>query len=498
MPLRNILINGILRRGTVGAKVHNELIEDLPADNLDAEAQRRLPPDPASLPSGNILQVGSEAEGSRTWTHGTRPSGTFAGVSHDDTLTGDGHNSQLGVARPFTAADEQKVDALRYEGRVRWSGTITIATSTSPQWGEATTLRGFADTAEPVDHAADTSFGSLSDNTDGDNRVYRLYYNSADKELVFSIANDPDLSSDVLVVDSHQLHFDHTEKLDPSDTGGNFTLYTWTGVPAVLQGANASYSIIEPLADDDYLPQGGSGYLKRTADGDEFTNVDYSDVQNAPAAPPAIVESLEYNPAIGTEVRISGVKSYIVTVVGTVTAPATGEYLVQFDDQAIGGVTLASINAYDTTYRGTLSPIRNGRVFATYIQANNAVANASVIVNGESHSINATWLDQASSQHEHEIPDLSYSDFAVGTPVYIQFVIGSSQSPASKSIGEAGEILQVQYSARDQWVYSGFAPLDDTGKVQFDFWPFEVMTAAAYTQLVNDGNRRDGVLYLTY
>ena len=269
--------------GTIAPAVRDALASLTTTTRLSASAIQGLAP-PSDTAPGNT--PGSASAGAATayargdHDHGITPGtgggggditggtggggGDITGGTAGTGLTGGGVTGAvtLNVANPFTTADEQKLNSLRYEGRVLWSSTMTSGNSVSGQWGEIGISRGYGD-APPGD--TNTDFGSLSDDTIGSVKVYALFQNP-DNEVVMWVHGDQAWNDRALAVADRQFHFSHAEHLDVTDTGGPESIYTWTGVPAgVFGGATTAITLTEPLEDADYLPTGGPGYLQRSA-----------------------------------------------------------------------------------------------------------------------------------------------------------------------------------------------------------------------------------------
>ena len=487
MALRDILLNGILRAGTVGAKIHKSLVSDLDKDNFDTATQRRLPPDPASLPSGNILQVGSEAEGSRTWTHGTRPTGGGAAISSSNpepvdnapaagsanTASAADHKHRLNIANTGdidASWDEETVRLNLENTRLRdWGADLTgegyrlvDGAITQTTWTTEPTLAQLAaaDTGnyyEGVSRLTDVWVGISIDSTMPLTDTAELRVGASDDGSILFVKEQTNIL---------RVKFPHfTSK---GSTGGR-SYFTYR-VPDIPLGDYVTVVRHEPLTIN----------TSTTRFDPPFAHESHL---------PELVTSLPFEPSVGTTRRITGAVSYPVTVEGTVTATAnTGELLLQFTDQVVNGLTLAQINIYGSDYQDHLSSLRNGKVFAQFVETNNAVANASVYIDGTAHAITATYLDQQQSSKEHEVPTLDPANFAAGQTVRIQFIRGSDQSPASKSIGHAGQTVTVVYAGNDQWNWSGSAPLDAQGRIQFSFLGVR-LTQAEYTALtIKDPN----------
>ena len=431
-----------------------------------------------------------DAPSARHWAHYIDVSDA---IVFDATMAGAGTNADpRRVAHPFTAADRTELDSFRHEGRVEWSATITNGSSTPGEWGETDTQRGYG-VAPPGD--TDAAFGSITDNTIGTAVLYFLGQNSRN-EVVMWIAGDQTWNENFLWVGDTQLHFATAQRLDVAATGGPESIYTWLNQPADLfAGAETDVSLSTPLTDDDYV------------DGSPTAELQYYGTARGATAPfapgwqslavqelPALVTALPYHPAVGTTRRISGEISYTDTTEMTVGSATAGASLGEFDDQTIGGLTLQRVSIYAPDYTGTESAARAGKVFAVFQQVNNAIAGAKLLLDGTEHDITATYAS-AAADHEHEIPTLQPDALSPGT-YRVQFIHGDDQSPANKTIGRAGEIVEVEYSARDQWVYTGSAPLNDIGVVPLAFLPIVQVTQSQYDALSAAGNLQADTLYV--
>ena len=418
----------------------------------------------------------------------------FTGVTLGDNpgLTGRGTpGSPLVNDRQFTADDKDKLNNLKHRGRLLWETTITNGDSTAGQWGQGASGRGVGN---PPPGDTDTAFGEFSNDQipDGGSTVtaYALWRN-AEGELEFWVHGDHDWQTYYFETpDGTQYHFGSAELLNTTDTGGVEAIRTWRSVPAsVFAGATTVMKLYRPYADDAYLPPGGTTgqIIHRTATGADWE--DYT-------PEPDLLTALPYAPDIGTKVRYSGVATYPVTVEATVTNPTTGSYIVGFDDQTAGGLTLQQLNYYTSDYNGPEAVARRNKVFATYQQVDNTTADAAILVNNTRHAIATAYLN-AAADHEHAIASLKTTDFAVGTTYRIQFVVAAVKSPADKSIGHAGVINEFEYSAVDTWVYAGSAPLNSDGDVPLTSLPFVTLTQAAYDALAAGSNLDSGKWYLT-
>ena len=431
------------------------------------------------------------APSSRHWSHFLD---TQDAVIFDNTMAGAGtEDNPRRVARPFTAADEAKLDAVRHEGREEWTAVITNGSSTPNQWGSNAASRGYG-MAPPGD--TDAAFGSITDNTIGSVTLYALFQNSTN-ELIMWVHGDQSWNQNFLTVGDNQFHFSAAERLNTTDTGGPESIYTWrNNVPAGLfAGATAAVSVSTPLTDDDYvhgLPDAELEYYGSPRGYQRGQKPTWNSLQVQELA--QLVTALPYHPAIGSLRRISGVVEYPDTVEMTVGAATAGASLGNFDDQTIGTLTLQRVSIYARDYTGAESAARAGKVFATFQQVNNNILNAQLFVDGTAHDITNTYAS-AVADHEHEIAGLGPDDLPAGT-YRVQFIQGDDQSPENKSIGRAGSIVTVRYSARDTWVYDGFVPLNERGRVPAAFIPREVLTQAQYTALVAAGNTDPDVEYL--
>ena len=429
------------------------------------------------------------APSARHWAHYLDVSDPIA---FDDTIAGAGTVADpRRVARPFTAADEAKLDAVRHEGREEWSATITNGSSQPGQWGSNATQRGYG-VAPPGD--TDGSFGSITDNTIETVTLYALFQSST-REVIMWVHGDQTWNDNFLEVGDVQLHFSAAEVLSVTDTGGPESIYTWRNAPADLfAGTSTVVSVSTPLTDDDYvhgLPDAELEYYGSPRGYTRGQKPTWNSLMVQEL--PQLVTALPYHPAVGTLRRISGVVEYPVTAEMTVGAAVSGVATGQFDDQTISGLTLQELHIYEPDYSGPEAAARTGKVFAVFQQVNNAIAGASLFVDGTSHAISATYAS-AAADHEHEIASLQPDALGPGT-YRVQFIQGDEQSPENGSIGRAGNIVSVEYSARDTWVYDGFAPLTDDGFVDRAFLPIVVLTQAAYDALVAAGDVDANVFY---
>ena len=260
-------------------------------------------------------------------------------------------------ADPIELAEsyKRKIDTLDYRGRPVATIRITIGTSTAGQWGSGNTLYGFATTREPgVDHAGDTSFGSITPTELDGNEIYRSYYNDESDEFIFSIAGDTDITNEFVTIDDQQIHFAHAERLNPTSTGGNFTLYTVTGVSTILTGGSTDMVFSEPVTNSDYLPEGGPGFLQRTAADAEATwaeRIDASNISGLPTGLDAIAgEIIRRRPAAQVAITVP-------TITGTVTQPYATAHWSAWTDLAEFTIATDKQGIYtiDAEYHHTIS-----------------------------------------------------------------------------------------------------------------------------------------------
>ena len=217
---------------------------------------------PAGGTSGQILAKASNTDYAFEWITPAAGGGGLSTVASDATLTGTGaQSSPLSVANPFTQIDEEKLDSLRIETRDLFSTTMTVGTSTpGPEQWSGTAVTGFGDSA--ADSGGNYStFGAIAANmvnVDGTNhRIYALYENTAQTEIILFIGGNPDLDGYELEIGNNFLAFNQAyEDLDTGDTGAAYSSYSWHAnnfMPA-SGSTDVDVAINRGVIEKDYVP----------------------------------------------------------------------------------------------------------------------------------------------------------------------------------------------------------------------------------------------------
>lgn len=494
MALRDILLNGILKRGAAGAKIEADVIEDgeLPLAKLDAAAQRRVPPDPSSATTGHVAKVSAGAEGSRVWTIA------------EDQRSSAGSGATLGDTAPEPVSNIAAVGDASTASPVDHEHNLDIASTgdITPSWAEDLLTLLLAD-ARLRDFGADLSGFGYTLTTDA---ISQSTWAAQPTQAQLTAAQYMDFfqSGPLLSNQWYGIRLAADTTLSPYAElriggtdgriihGGQFQRVPASRMTVIAEGVSGFDYYAIQLPD---FPAGSA--LTFFQHSPLELNTDRL-VFNPPFAHqthlPPLETTLPFEPSIGHTVRISGVVEYPVTIEMTIAeSGTTGLLYGEFDDQTIGTAILERLNIYTAAYTGALSSLRNDRVFAEF-QNQIATTGMQILVDGTAHDINSARLAQAAT-HEHEVPTLNPEDLVAGT-YRVQFIVDDDQSPANRSIGIADEVVQISYAGEDRWNFSGSAPLDDNGRVPLPFMPMNTaITQAQYTALVSAG-MTERIVYL--